>query len=357
MRLPCPRSADHLVVSQVNFERVFGKAFETQFVESSKSGSERQRRVFELMRTGYEALWKPAVEGDVAYVKQRTTGEGEAFRQAKEQGVMVIGVHVRRGDGHPWEKEFEGDYLPLERYLDEVSNILTQTYGPEKALDEEDHPKSPLSTTPLKSTSLELLKRRQQSAAHRNSLTILASDDPTVYETLETAHCLRAQDRILLASKKALESMAGSRPIGPLDTLHGWEGGFFKNVFLSLGREDSTTRIPPTRPRLMGRNVRSEEALRLQETLRMAHAAAVGMTPQEEVVLTPGLETLALRAIVGRAYLLDLMVLAKADRVVCAASSAACRVLGVMMGWDAVKEGSWRNIDGGINGWVGMVVR
>jgi hypothetical protein len=41
---------------------------------------------------------------------------------------------------------------------------------------------------------------------------------------------------------------------------------------------------------------------------------------------------------------------------VCGAGSAACRALGVMMGWDKVAGGAWRNVDGGVDGWRGLVV-
>jgi len=48
---------------------------------------------------------------------------------------------------------------------------------------------------------------------------------------------------------------------------------------------------------------------------------------------------------------LDLAILGQSDRVVCAVSSSACRILGVMMGWErAVEKGEWRNVDGS-EGW------
>jgi len=66
----------------------------------------------------------------------------------------------------------------------------------------------------------------------------------------------------------------------------------------------------------------------------------------------PTAEALQLRNYIGRAYLLDLAVLAQSDRLVCAASSRGCRILGVMMGWDQVDKGYWKNIDAGDSvGW------
>ena len=67
-------------------------------------------------------------------------------------------------------------------------------------------------------------------------------------------------------------------------------------------------------------------------------------------------EAMQMRELVGRAYLLDLAVLGRTDAVVCAVSSAACRVLAVMMGYDkAIQKGLWNNVDGGYP-WQGLVV-
>jgi hypothetical protein len=54
--------------------------------------------------------------------------------------------------------------------------------------------------------------------------------------------------------------------------------------------------------------------------------------------------------LIGRGYLLDLAVLGASDGVVCAVGSSACRLVGVMMGWEAVSEGRWVNVDDG-RGW------
>lgn len=66
----------------------------------------------------------------------------------------------------------------------------------------------------------------------------------------------------------------------------------------------------------------------------------------------PTHEMRRLRGLIGRAYLLDLAVLGKGDGVVCGVSSATCRVLGVMLGKEAVEEGRWWNVDGE-QGWAG----
>lgn len=296
---------------------------------------------------------------------------------------MIVGVHIRRGDAHPWQPEFQGDYLPLSRYMDEARHILLSTY------DDQDHHSSTHSHSHSKapssppSSSFDLLRKRQGAAAIHASRILLASDDPLVYAAPETRPvAARAQAHIVLASKQALESLtAGSSHVvrGPLDTMHGWEGGFFRDVFLALGlAEVRHTRMPPGRPVLRGKNTRSVEYERFVEALMRDHphhhgaasaGAGAGASPgggwarqrhvephHQAQLLAPGPETLALRAVVGRSYLLDLAVLGQADAVVCAVSSAACRVLAVMMGWEAITEGRWRNVDGNF-GWQGLVVK
>ena len=52
---------------------------------------------------------------------------------------------------------------------------------------------------------------------------------------------------------------------------------------------------------------------------------------------------------------MDLAVLGKAsDRLVCTVSSMGCKLLAVMMGWEAaIEQGKWVNIDGDFE-WRGV---
>lgn len=66
-------------------------------------------------------------------------------------------------------------------------------------------------------------------------------------------------------------------------------------------------------------------------------------------------QAMRLRELVGRAYLLDLSVIGKADAVVCTVSSTSCRLLAIMLGWEsAIKKTRWRNVDGDFD-WKGIV--
>jgi hypothetical protein len=123
----------------------------------------------------------------------------------------------------------------------------------------------------------------------------------------------RPQERIVLASKKTLEPAKpirkpGSAYVKHVDENSGWEGGFYASLFFSLGR---------------------------------GHPSASDKGMGEEMQKA----VLKLRELVGRAYLLDLAVVGHADAAVCASSSAACRIIGVMMGADKVYNGQWKNVD------------
>lgn len=69
----------------------------------------------------------------------------------------------------------------------------------------------------------------------------------------------------------------------------------------------------------------------------------------------PSEQTLRLRSLIGRAYMMDLAVLAGAsDQIVCAVSAMGCRLLAVMMGWeDGIEKAGWVNVDGSY-GWTGI---
>jgi hypothetical protein len=296
--LPCPHHARHLVVSAATAPHTFGGAFSNEFEDPRKMEVYRQKPMFDFAREGYEKLFSLA-DADAAYVTQRIN-ELKTRTQVLPPGTtngMRIGIHVRHGDRHPYEFQYKDSYVPLDRYSVKAHSLLNQTF------------KQPKYKNPM---------------AEMQSLLVVASDDPDVYESEEFSNAARAQEQIKLASKKHIPDNQPTNP-GPrkfVDETVGWEGGFFAGMFWSLGKPNS---VPAT-------------AVALQNTK-----------------LQPTEEALRLRELVGRAYLLDLAVLGKSsDRIVCTVSSMGCKLLAVMMGWEhAIVEGSWVNIDGDFE-WRGV---
>lgn len=291
--LPCQHSAHHLVVSAATFPWTFGPSFQQQFEDTRKHGVNKQKQIYDMLRAGYEDLYQIIGE-DASFAQRRID---ELHKESEASDNPIIGMHIRRGDRHPFEYQFSHDYLPLERYTLAAQDLL--------------HALINVSSSHPATSSPRLL---------------LASDDPDIHVSTDLLATLppqisvvRAQDRILLASKRTLTPSRPLREPGSAYTKHvdensGWEGGFYAALFSSLGK-----------PR--------------------------GAPPSTDVPE----QTMRLRELVGRAYLLDLHVLGSADAVVCGSSSAACRVLGVMMGWEKVVRGDWRNVDDGREwSWNGM---
>jgi hypothetical protein len=172
----------------------------------------------------------------------------------------------------------------------------------------------------------------------------------------------------------------------------GWEGGFFKDVFWGLGLSEDEKwaekrRLSPGSPMPMkerhrfgekgddGREKRvhrHDEAhgrpkARVKDAANgnararnkdQRNGAGAGHADrgnevsehqqQRDYRTNPTKEALQLRELLGRAYLLDLAVLAQSDKVVCGVSANACRILAVMLGWDrAFEKNDWNNVDGG----------
>jgi hypothetical protein len=362
------------VISAATFAFVYGPSFAGEFVDKSKSAKHEHHKINHLMEKGYKDLFHLANAGDAAYVKNRT--RGEMYEAINKSNGMTIGVHVRRGDVHPWEKEFHGDYLPLTRYMNEVREILITTYEhddepannkvsskvtPSRTFRDMlnpfsnfGKPKSKIDITRSADPTIDInLAKRHTSGGFAASQVFIASDDPLVYGAPEMSRLVRAQDRIVLASKADLDHMNGGKVAGPVDTVHGWEGGFFAAEFLSLGIKEK--RIPlPARERYVGYEVQSEAHRRYAAALQAAKAS--GIAHSHPVIPEPTEAAMKMRQIVGRAYLLDLAVLGQSDAIVCGISSAGCRVLGVMVGWDRIKLDEWRNVDGKF-GWQGLVVK
>ncbi|KAK0631816.1 hypothetical protein B0T14DRAFT_532416 [Immersiella caudata] len=290
--IPCPHHARHLIASSTSSSEIFSS------VRSSPDhpSHSKLRNSFQLARVGHDALFH-LIPDDASYVEQRTRELLARRFPPKTKGTspgLAIGVHVRRGDLHPFELQYRFNYIPLQIYADTAHSLIDATLG--------------ASSSPAKGYSF----------------TILASDDPTVYDAAELPNSVPAQDRIKLASKQHKESAPPDRKFIRkfVDENIGWEGGFYTTMFWNLGTPNQD---PKT-------------------------GASHGQPPAN-----PLEATLRLRSLVGRAYLMDLAVLADAsDHVVCTASAAGCRLLAVMMGWEeAMEKGRWVNIDKGAS-WGGV---
>ncbi|KAJ2905126.1 hypothetical protein MKZ38_006372 [Zalerion maritima] len=300
--IPCPHHARHLVVTSATAKEILEMAFTRDFEDPLKMELYRQKQMFNYARKGYEALFK-LNDDDSKYVEKRIE-EFDKKTAASETGAsdgVIVGVHVRRGDCHPLEYQYQDSYIPLNYYKDQVNYVLENK---------------------LNSTVWTGIPSRD---TRDHSYVVLASDDPTVYDSDEFKGALRAQAYINLASKSAIEHAKQKdkhkKPWTEED--FGWEGGFFASMFWNLG--------------LQSMNAKGSNAPDAQEVMAVA----------------PG--TMQMRSYLGRAYMMDLAVLAeRSDTVVCAVSAMGCRLLAVMMGWtSAIEKGTWVNIDGGF-GWTGL---
>jgi len=314
--VPCPHQARHLLVSAVTARWTFGMAFEKEFTELRKQGLEKHRQIYDLVRLGYEDLFK-LVGDDASYAQSRIAGTRE---DATSHGGSVVGIQIRRGDLHPSEYQFSRDYLPLERYSAAARSLFREMLDGSQAK----HENSDLDDF---SAVLEYV----------NSPLLLASDDPDIFASPELSQAAapfaiqKAQERITLATKATLDQSSPVQPIREpgsayvkhVDENSGWEGGFYSALFYSLGNPISAS---------------SSGTIEHVSSLSGLHTDK-GTAVSEQAM--------RIRELVGRAYLLDLAVLGQSDGTVCAVSSAACRILGVMLGWDAVMEGRWVNVDDG----------
>ncbi|KAK1059363.1 hypothetical protein LTR74_012674 [Friedmanniomyces endolithicus] len=307
--VPCPHQTKHLLVSAGTAQWTFGTLFDREFAAKDTGPGTRYKRIFDMVRRGYDDLFA-LIGVDAAYAQARIA---ELRSQASAHASPLVAMHIRRGDLHPHEEQYSGDYLPLERYVAGARSLLRSLRSKRKGNTTNDRYESTLDL---------------DSDSTQPSL-LLASDDPDILASSSLAHATspltvqRAQERIQLATKATLDRTSpveplrepGSAYVKHIDENSGWEGGFFSALFYSLGNtQASTQRRLSQVPGSAG--ARSEQAMRMRE-------------------------------LVGRAYLLDLVVLGESDGVVCAVSSAACRVLGVMMGWHAVRKGRWMNVDDG----------
>ncbi|KAI9674269.1 MAG: hypothetical protein M1829_003816 [Trizodia sp. TS-e1964] len=279
--LPCPSHAAHLVISAATIKNTI---LSDSYRDFRKADSTHQSNIFALMRDGYESLFH-LITDDAKYLKERV----ESFsKSVTHKGGIIIGVHVRHGDRHPYEFQYAENYIPLHRYMSTARELIS----------------SAANNTGKKDLS-----------GKRYSQILIASDDPEVYDSDEVESAQRAQERISMATKKAVDAAAGGNAKRGVDDSIGFEGGFFKDIFWSLGANGGKS--------------------------------APNSVNQGRPLPASG-DTLKVRELLARAYLLDLAVMGQAsDAVVCGYSAAGCRILAVMMGWNkAIVRGGWHNIDG-----------
>ena len=259
---------------------------------------QRKKSIFAMIRRGYEDLFLLR-DDDQEYVLSRKAAIVTSSHSADGNGT-TIGIHVRHGDRHPLEFQYQDSYIPLDRYASTAEEMLISTFN--------------AASSP----------HADAAAFAESSTVLLASDDPDVYAADELSGAVRAQERIALATKSALDAAAKSASPRPwVDQAIGWEGGFFSALFWSLGSS------PPD---------------------------AASSTERRRDMAPPSDLTLRVRELVGRTYLLDLKVLGEAsDGLVCGVSATGCRLLAVMMGWQRAIDGNrWRNVDGDFD-WKGLV--
>lgn len=321
--LPCPRQARHLVVSAATSHELFGGSIDADdiYIEGPDADLQHrpaQRELYALARQGYEALFKLTAQ-DREYVFHRVH-EHKIKTYAVDGEIhngRIVGIHVRHGDRHPLEFQYADSYIPLTQYVDAASEALNASL--------------------LHDNNKNNVNHNDNSIARQNSLLVVASDDPLVYDAAEFAAAglptVRAQELIRLAGKEEVGGEAQQKQ--PKNVMHkftdetfGWEGGFFAAMFWNLGGA----------------------AAAAASSSSSSSRSSMDSAP-------PNTETIRLRSLVGRAYLMDLAALSgmtEGGGVVCAVSAMGCRILAVMMGEErAFGRGEWRNVDGGF-GWNGF---
>jgi hypothetical protein len=152
----------------------------------------RQHRIFGLIETGQKELFRLADEDQEYFMKRR-----EQLRAKAGEDGVIVGIHVRHGDRHPFEFQYKESYIPLDRYMSAAEAHINNSSN--------------------------------------NNIILVGTDDPDVYSAPEMSSTTRAQSYIHLASKSTLPA---SRP-SYIDTAIGWEGGFFHDLFWSLDKYNS----------------------------------------------------------------------------------------------------------------------
>ncbi|EEP82947.1 predicted protein [Uncinocarpus reesii 1704] len=314
-RIPCPAQARHLLISPSTFRWIFDSTFDEKFQSRHQTGVDRHKPIFSLLRTGFECLFRLNDQDNELYKKRIKE------LRAESNGAQ-IGIHIRRGDRHPLEFQYENSYIPLDVYARGAEELVKSIRAPD-------------------------LSHLEGGAM------ILASDDPDVHFAPEMMHTRKAQSFISLISKSTLDTVSPGQK-RPVDENSGWEGGFFSSLFWSLGSPLSRPMAPNSPPPSGYPTTRSAHKGHGQSSSPSADRRTF-LPDNDHFRFHPPESALRLREFVARAYLLDLAVLSSSDAIVCGVSSVSCRLLGVMLGWEkAIEQKKWKNVDGSMH-WQGFI--
>ncbi|KAL2757546.1 hypothetical protein ACRALDRAFT_1079724 [Sodiomyces alcalophilus JCM 7366] len=289
--LPCPAQARHLVVSSATARELWADSLNKPHLDLPSSKGDSAVRELFDLAHKGQQALFDLNEDDAKHVVDRVKTLKTKAGSETSSG-KVIGMHVRHGDCHPLEYQYRSTYIPTSVFTGRAEELLGNDLG---------------------------------EGEKKSAVVVVASDDPLVYESQELSGSYRAQEQIRLASKPAAKPAKKTSPRVMhrfTDEPFGWEGGFFGPMFWSLGVSGMSS----------------------------SNAATT-----ENMKLPPSEESLQLRSYIGRAYMMDLAVLARSsDYVICTVSAMGCRLLAVMMGWEsAMKEGHWVNVDGEY-GWTAL---
>ena len=305
-RVPCPRMSQHLVVSAATWHWTFGNAFRDKFSD---------KEIFEMMRVGYETLFKLLPDDQLA-VAQRVT----ELRNLIGKDNVLAGMHIRKGDKHPDEFQYQWGYIPATEYSSTLKSLVEEA-----------------------STSLLVSSTPQKF----NHTFVLASDDESMYRDSilnSFGTILRAQE--CTTQSQTSHSITSSSP--------GLQRGFYRDAFWSLGLPKAAQRSKHTGSPMPTKDSKYEQRVLGNDNQETTGVGDLQETfgPDRDYRSTPTPQARKERSELARSYLRDLAILAQSDRLVCAVSSRGCRILGVMMGWDNVSKGHWKNIDQGLSlGW------
>lgn len=286
--IPCPRTARHLLITRATHDANFGHEFNEYFEDPRAMDTLRQRKIFALLREGYEALFYPS-----AHLSELTGKRLNEIRKmySPQEGQGIAMIHIRHGDLHPLTFKYRHSYLPLDAY---ISSARTMVNGSNLLI---------LSDATL-STAIPAVQSAHPPPAFHPELYTLVPDPDDDDEEDVPAHNPRPSDEVLLP-------------------------GFYAEIVRDM---DLTVRKEWAKSYVLDLSI-ARELLDPDFDYTFPYAGAESDGEGEEYVETPSPN--------------------EKNVVVCGLRAAGCRMLGVIVGWEGMIGGRWKNVDG-LWGWRGL---
>ncbi|KAL8277047.1 hypothetical protein RQP46_010581 [Phenoliferia psychrophenolica] len=129
----CPRASRHWALDPMTLHYHFGHEYQEEFSDPKSADVWRKKPMYRLARNGFTSILVPSdTTTSLIHLARSSLSNVTA-----STGGHYMGVHLRRGDRHPFSWFFHKDYIPLADFVEAIGKRWETARGNDNWLPEE----------------------------------------------------------------------------------------------------------------------------------------------------------------------------------------------------------------------------